>query len=170
MRRIALAIVLAAAALPALAHPGHAGAGVAAGLLHPFTGLDHLLALLAAGIWSARRRGGCAFFLAAMAAGAAAGMAGVAVPGLEGALALSVIVAGVLVACAVRLPAVTGFLLLGICAALHGNAHGLELPSSGAAAGYLAASALLLAAGRMVPMARVAGAVIAAAGLAMSAL
>ncbi|MBB3219372.1 HupE/UreJ family protein [Pseudoduganella umbonata] len=180
--------VLLAASLPALAHPGHAEMGFADGLLHPLTGFDHLLALLAAGIWSVRqgrdegifRRSGSAHpltlpavFVAMMGAGAAAGMAGLQIPGLESGIALTVMLTGVLVAAAVRLPAVAGAALLGGFAVLHGNAHGLELPHAVSAAGYLGMSALLLGAGRLagrLPLARLAGGAIAAAGLGMLAL
>ncbi|QGZ42521.1 urease accessory protein [Pseudoduganella flava] len=167
------------AAGSALAHPGHPGhpeGGIAAGMLHPLTGIDHLLALLAAGIWSARQQQGralAAVFVAMMGVGAAAGMAGWQVPGLEGGIALTVLVTGVLVAAAVTLPAWAGAALLGSFAILHGNAHGIELPHAASAIGYLATSALLLFAGRLLgrlPLARYAGAPIAIAGLGLLAL
>jgi urease accessory protein len=176
-RILFLAALLAAA--PALAHPGHPGHaedGIAAGILHPLTGIDHLLALLAAGIWSVRQQRGaalCAVFVTTMGMGAAAGLAGWQVPGLEGGIALTVLVTGVLVAAAVTLPAWAGAALLGGFAILHGNAHGLELPHAASAAGYLATSTLLLFAGRLLgrlPLARYAGAPIALAGLGLLAL
>lgn len=187
MKKLLTAAILLAASVPALAHPGHAGMGFVDGLLHPLTGIDHLLALLAAGIWSARqaRRDGPglrsaspslalpAVFVAMMGAGAAAGMAGLHIPGLESGIALTVMLTGVLVAAAIRLPAWAGATLLGSFAVLHGNAHGLELPHATSAAGYLGMSALLLAAGRLagtLPLARFAGGAIAAAGLGMLAL
>ncbi|WBS05441.1 HupE/UreJ family protein [Pseudoduganella sp. SL102] len=188
MKKLFSAAILLAASVPALAHPGHAEMGIVDGLLHPLTGIDHLLALLAAGIWSVRqgrreglnlRSGGThplilpAVFVAAMGAGAAAGMAGLHIPGLESGIALTVMLTGVLVAAAVRLPAWAGAMLLGSFAILHGNAHGLELPHAASAAGYLGMSALLLGAGRLagrLPLARIAGGAIAAAGLGMLAL
>ncbi|TWI69619.1 urease accessory protein [Pseudoduganella lurida] len=191
-KSVVTAVLLAAAAVaatPALAHPGHADTGLAAGMLHPLTGLDHLLAMLAAGIWSARQRvaSGTPFrdpslaqrlalpaaFLAMMGAGAAAGALGLQVPGLEGGIALTVLLMGVLIACAVRLPTWAGAAMLGVFAVLHGNAHGLELPQLTSAAGYLIGSALLLAGGRVLgklPGARFAGAAIAAAGAGLLAL
>ena len=179
---IVAALLLAAA--PAFAHPGHGHDGLAAGMLHPLTGLDHLLALLAAGIWSVRQRGSGmagwllpAVFLAMMGAGAGAGMLGFHIDGLESGIALTVLVTGVLIAAAVRLPLWAGAALLGGFAILHGNAHGLELPHPVAALGYLATSALLLGAGRwighlrlQVPVDRLTGGAIAAAGLGMLAL
>ncbi|WP_338760713.1 HupE/UreJ family protein [Massilia sp. METH4] len=187
MKKLFATAVLLAASVPALAHPGHAELGFAEGVLHPLTGIDHLLALLAAGIWSVRqqraeglnlraRRQSLALpavFLAMMGAGAAAGMAGLHIPGLESGIALTVMLTGALVAAAVKLPAWTGAALLGSFAVLHGNAHGLELPHAASAAGYLGMSALLLGAGRAIgtlPLARLAGGAIAAAGLGMLAL
>lgn len=187
MKKLMTTAMLLAASLPALAHPGHVEMGFADGLLHPLTGADHLLALLAAGIWSVRQqrsdgprpRSGPhplvlpAVFVAMMGAGAAAGMAGLSVPGLESGIALTVLLTGLLVAAAVKLPVGAGAALLGCFAVLHGNAHGLELPHAASAAGYLGMSALLLGAGRLVgklPLARLAGGAIAAAGLGMLAL
>jgi urease accessory protein len=184
MKKLFTTAILLAASLPALAHPGHTEMGFADGLLHPLTGADHLLALLAAGIWSMRQQHAeglqlrprpyplmlPAVFVAMMGAGAAAGMAGLHVPGLESGIALSVLLTGVLVAAAVKLPAWAGATLLGCFALLHGNAHGLELPHAASAAGYLGMSALLLGAGRLLgklPLARVTGGAIAAAGLGM---
>jgi urease accessory protein len=188
MKKLFATAVLLAAGVPALAHPGHHEMGFVDGMLHPLTGVDHLLALLAAGIWSVRQRRAeglhlraqpapslalPAVFVAMMGAGAAAGMAGLHIPGLESGIALTVLLTGALVAAAVRLPAWAGAALLGSFAVLHGNAHGLELPHATSAAGYLGMSALVLGAGRIIgklPPARVAGAAIAAAGLGMLAL
>lgn len=184
MKKLFATAMLLAASVPALAHPGHVEMGFADGLLHPLTGIDHLLALLAAGIWSTRqgRTEGLhlrarphplalpAVFVAMMGAGAAAGMAGLHLPGLEGGIALTVLLTGVLVAAAVKLPVWAGAALLGSFAILHGNAHGLELPHASSAAGYLATSALLLGAGRSIgrlPLARLAGGAIAVAGFGM---
>ena len=184
MKKLFATAILLAASLPALAHPGHVEMGFADGLLHPLTGADHLLALLAAGIWSVRQRRTeglhlrarpdplvlPAVFVAMMGAGAAAGMAGLHLPGLESGIALTVLLTGVLVAAAVKLPAWAGATLLGCFALLHGNAHGLELPHASSAAGYLGMSALLLGAGRLIgklPLARLAGGAIAAAGFGM---
>ena len=183
MKKMFATAILLAASLPALAHPGHAEMGFAAGVLHPLTGIDHLLALVAAGIWSVRQARGSspaphpltlpAVFVAMMAAGAAAGMAGLHIPGLESGIALTVMLTGALIVAAVRLPLWAGATLLGAFAILHGNAHGLELPHAASAAGYLGMSALLLGAGRFIgrlPLARLTGGAIAAAGLGMLAL
>lgn len=185
----ALALLLLVCSAPALAHPGahHAAmagaaaldgwpSALAAGFLHPLTGLDHLLAIAAAGVWSARQPRGARLlpvFLAAMLLGALAGATGLALPGLETGIAATVLASGMLVmAVTVRLPAPVAMALLAGFAALHGNAHGLELPLA-ASAGFLAASALLLLAGRRLGawvsagLVRVAGAGVAVAGTMM---
>ena len=172
----AAAIMVAgfAVALPAAAHPGHAETGFAAGLLHPLTGLDHLLALLAVGLWSRTQRRGAvlpAVFLALMAVGAACAGAGLVLPALETSIAGTVLLLGGLVACAPgwqrRVPPQAAVVVVGSCAVLHGLAHGRELAGMGSGAGFLLASGALMLAGAL-PGARVrrwAGAAIGAAGL-----
>lgn len=176
----------AVASASALAHPSaaHAIAATAAGaqeqvlagFAHPFTGFDHLLAMLAVGIWSARQPQGAQLtkvFLAAMLLGALSGVAGLTVPGLETGIAGTVALTGVLIALAARLPALAAAAMIAAFAVLHGNAHGHELPQLASAAGFLAASALLMAAGRRFgrvaegAMVRVTGAGIAATGMLM---
>ncbi|WUR15541.1 HupE/UreJ family protein [[Empedobacter] haloabium] len=169
MRALRLLPLVLCLPLPVLAHPGHAhSAGFAAGLLHPLTGLDHLLALLAIGIWSARQSPRLLpLALAALAAGAAIGQAGLRLPALEGGIALSVLVAGALAAAAVRLPGLAAGAIVAGFALWHGNAHGLELRQASASAGFLLASAGLLMTGRRLscwPQARMLGGAVAAAG------
>lgn len=156
--------------LPALAHPGHVdSAGFIAGLLHPLTGIDHLLALLAIGIWSARQPWRLLpAVILALAVGAGIGVAGLRLPALEGGIALSVLVAGALVAAAARLPALAACAVMAGFALWHGNAHGLELRQASAIAAFLLASAVLLMAGRVLagwPQARVLGGAVAAVGV-----
>lgn len=148
---------VAAAALlgtgAALAHPGHGAAfSLGEGLAHPF-GLDHLLAMVAVGVWSAaalptgRRWAGPLAFLVAMATGAGLAMAGVALPFVEAGVAASLLVFGAMLAFATRLPAGAGLALIATAASLHGFAHGAELPAGASAGGYalgfLATTALL---------------------------
>lgn len=163
-----------AVTLPAAAHPGHAGAGFAAGLLHPLTGLDHVLALLAVGLWSRQQRHGAVLppvFLVMMALGAACAGAGLVVPALETSVAATVLLLGGLVACAPalqrRVPPQLAVVVVGCCAFLHGLAHGSELAGMASGAGFLLASGALMLAGA-VPgerVRRMAGAAIGAAGL-----
>ena len=106
--------MLAAAALAslsgaALAHPGHAPASFATGFAHPLGGLDHLLAMLAVGLYAARQAGAArlllpAGFVLAMLAGAGLGALGLALPAVEAGIAASLLVLGLLVALAARLP------------------------------------------------------------------
>ena len=184
LSRAAAALALAGAAGTAAAHPGHAE-GLAAGLAHPFLGLDHLLAMLAVGLWSARalpagrRWQGPAVFVAAMLAAALAALAGVALPGVEIAIAASVVLCGVLVAQGRALGAHTGLALVALAALAHGLAHGAEAPAGGFAlfaAGFVAATAALHGAGlalavraqRLPALAwTVTGAALGAGGLAM---
>ena len=149
-RTICLAAVALLAAGPALAHPGHE----ASGFLHPFTGLDHLLAMVGVGLWAgllAERKPAAgvlvpAAFLAMMAIGAAAGFAGIKLPLAEAAILASVFVIGGLLIGAVRLPVAWAMGVVGLFALFHGYAHALEAPSTAAGSyilGFLAATALL---------------------------
>jgi urease accessory protein len=153
MRR---ALVLAALLLPlpALAHPGgHEAHGVVAGLLHPVGGLDHVVAMVAVGLWAGLIGGRAlllpAAFLGGMTLGAALGMAGVPVPLVEHGILASMIVLGGLVAAAVRLPAAAAMAVAAVFGLLHGHAHGTEMVGGalGYAAGVLVATAALHAAG-----------------------
>ncbi|MBY0239907.1 MAG: HupE/UreJ family protein [Burkholderiaceae bacterium] len=180
---LACLLPLALYSAPVLAHPGahHATlenvpAALVAGFLHPLTGLDHLLAIAATGVWSARQPQGARLlplYLVAMLLGALGGAAGLALAGLETGIAATVVASGMLVmAATVRLPTPAAMALLTGFAMLHGNAHGLELPLV-ASAGFIAASGLLLLAGRRLGawasagLVRTAGAGVAAAGVAM---
>ena len=154
IRTICLTALLLALAGPASAHPGHE----ASGFLHPFTGADHLLAMVGVGIWAAflavRKPEAAllvpAAFVAMMAVGAAAGFAGIKLPIVEAIILGSVFVFGGLLMAAVRLPSIAAMAVAGLFALFHGYAHALEAPASGAGAyilGFLAATTLLQAAG-----------------------
>ena len=141
-------------ALPALAHTGalgdHVHPGFMAGLLHPFTGIDHLAAMLAVGVWSALavRPVWVAplAFVALLGAGALGGLAGVAVPGMEPMIAASLLVTGLLIATRAQWPVRAAALVAGLFAFFHGAAHGMELSGVGVAqalAGMLIGSAAL---------------------------
>lgn len=174
LARVGLAAGALALSLPALAHPGHeAASGFAAGLLHPLTGIDHLLALLAVGLWSRQQQRGYVLaptFLVMMALGAASS-AGVHLPALELSIAATVLLLGVLAACSPRLqervPPQVAVLTVGACAFVHGLAHGNELAGMASGAGFILASLGLMLLG-MVPAERVRrllGAAIGAAGI-----
>jgi urease accessory protein len=141
-------------ATPAGAHTGLGDAHTfTAGVLHPFAGLDHLLAAFAVGLWatlSGARRPLLlpVAFVATMAAAALVGASGVRLPYVEPALAATVVALGLLIALTVQTSTAVGAALVAAFAAVHGYAHGAE---GGAAAPYLAglivATALLHLAG-----------------------
>ncbi len=152
-RLMGLALLLAAPA--AFAHPGHAVPGLGGGLMHPLLGIDHLLALVGAGLWAAQLGGAArrwvpAGFVAALAVGLAMGVGGVTLPGVEPGIAASVLVFGVLVAGGARLPTGMGVALASAFALFHGCAHGAELPAGvqtfAYIAGLVASSVLVLCA------------------------
>jgi urease accessory protein len=179
------ATVLGFMTLPVLAHPGHGGDGssLAAGFVHPLLGLDHVLAMVAVGLWAALLGGRAvwmvpATFVACMAGGFALPMAGISLPAVEPGIAASIVVLGLLIAAAVRLPLAPSMALVGLFAVFHGQAHASEL--TGAAftfgLGMIAATALLHGAGiglgrtltgRHLTVARGLGGVMAGVGLAL---
>jgi len=137
----------------ASAHVGtmpHGHATFLDGLIHPFTGADHLAAMLAVGFWSALAVrpawAAPAAFVALLVAGAAAAVGGMVVPGIEPMIAASVLVLGLLVATRTGLPLVAAATLTGAFAFFHGAAHGKELAGDGAIAplvGMVIATAVL---------------------------
>lgn len=143
-------LLVAALALPALAqaHPGHdAGTSFATGALHPLTGFDHLLALVAVGLLAARMGGPArlvipAAFLFSLLAGVALGFAGVQLDFVEPAIAASIVVCGALALLPPRQLPVATAALAALFAMFHGNAHGTEIAASLDRAGY--ASGLVL--------------------------
>jgi len=152
IRRVAAAALLAGLPGAAQAHPGHGATSLMEGLAHPF-GLDHLLAMVAVGVWSvsALPQGkawmGPATFLAALVASAALGASGVTVPYLEHAIALSVVLFGLMLIVANRAtPVALGLGLIAAASSLHGLAHGAETPETGFAgyaAGFMLTTAVL---------------------------
>ncbi|GMG89399.1 HupE/UreJ family protein [Cupriavidus metallidurans] len=150
--RLTAGVAMSLASVSAFAHPGHdaatVGASLWAGLAHPFTGADHLLAMAAVGLWSALASSPrSAFgqtsrmdvlrlplaFVAMMLVGAALGLAGVTLPAVEPMIAVSLLVIGLLVATRARLSAWAGMAIVGGFALFHGYAHGAELPATAAA-------------------------------------
>jgi urease accessory protein len=128
--------VLACTAGPALAHEqAGIGGGLAAGLLHPLTGLDHLVAMVAVGIWGAQLGAPAIWVLPitfplVMALGAVLGVLKVAMPLPEVAIALSALVLGMAVALRLRPPFAIAAAVVALFAIFHGHAHGVELPGT----------------------------------------
>ena len=138
-----LPLVLASGA--ALAHPGHevGHVGFVAGLGHPWLGLDHLLAMAAIGLWSLKQtprlRGATPLLMVlGMVAGAGLSLFGVAVPGVEHVIALSVLLVGILLATFARVPASVGAILVIAFMMFHGYAHGSEMPMGSFLLAYIA--------------------------------
>jgi urease accessory protein len=157
IRRITLALAaLAATTAPAFAHldPQEHGSFMA-GLSHPLFGLDHILAMVAVGLWAAQIGGKAlwgvpAAFVATMALGFGLAVPGVGLPFVEPAILASVVALGLLVAMAVRLDTAMAAAIVAVFALFHGHAHGGELGFAGAfqfGIGFFSATALLHAAG-----------------------
>lgn len=156
-------LAAAAALLPAIAaaHPGHGAAhGFGSGFVHPLFGWDHLLAMVAVGIWAGQRGGKArwllpSIFVGVMAVGGALGGVGVGLPGVEAGILASVLVLGALIAGAARFPLAAAAVLVAAFALVHGHAHGAEMLRShgGLAygAGFCLSTALLHAAGIAFP-------------------
>lgn len=155
LRGLAAIALLTLASGAAQAHTGHGTHSLMEGLAHPF-GLDHLLAMVAVGVWSvsALPQGkawwGPATFLLALVASAALGASGVTVPYLEQAIALSVVLFGVMLVLASRavpaMPVAVGLALIAAASSLHGLAHGAETPATGFAGyavGFMLTTAVL---------------------------
>ncbi len=150
-------LLFASAMLLPISVCAHTGPGthdsLTMGLLHPVTGLDHLLALLAVGLWAAQMPRSClprvlALTFMTLLGGAAMGIAGIGLPMVEPGIALSVVLFGILVVAGARLPFNAAMSIVGLFAVLHGHAHGNELPAYGSGlafiAGFLAASLTLI--------------------------
>jgi urease accessory protein len=150
--RAGAVLALAAVAGAAQAHTGHGTSGVAEGLAHPL-GADHLLAMLAVGIWSVsalptnKTWWGPATFMLSLLASAALGAAGFSLPWLESMISLSVVLfGGMLLLSRAKMPVGLGLGLVALAASLHGLAHGAETPDTGFvtyAAGFLVTTAAL---------------------------
>jgi urease accessory protein len=156
---LAFAAVLPAAAFAHTGVDGHSHLNFMTGFLHPLTGMDHLAAMVAVGLWSAlaaRRAGpellwGPLGFAGMLLAGALLGLQGVQIPAVEPMIAASLLVTGLLVVSRWRVPGIAAALIVGMFAVFHGLAHGYELagaPNAWAAlSGMLAATVLLHLAG-----------------------
>ncbi|MFI5120972.1 MAG: HupE/UreJ family protein [Thermoanaerobaculia bacterium] len=128
-------LVLALAMAPARAHvqAGEVG-GFISGFRHPISGLDHVLAMVSVGLWGAQLGAPAMWLLPVvfpmvMAFGGFLGLAGVPLPGVEVAIALSAVLLGLAVAREARPPLAVAAALVGFFAIFHGHAHGTELPA-----------------------------------------
>jgi urease accessory protein len=167
----------------ALAHTGvHTGSGFAGGFAHPMLGLDHLLAMIAIGVWAAQQGGRAlwavpATFVTVMVLGGVVALTGLVLPHIETGISLSVLVLGLLIAFQRNWPVTAGMAIAAVFALFHGYAHGLEMPRTASpllfAAGFVLATSLLhgvgIIGGRMgQKRVRAAGVLIAATGFALT--
>ena len=189
MHRTALRLsaTAALALIPAIAsaHPGHEGAaGLAHGFMHPLGGIDHILAMVAVGMWGAQLGAPAMWVLPVvfpmvMALGGMMGLMGIQLPGIEFCIALSALALGFAVCREARPKLWIAAIIVGIFAIAHGHAHGTELPlgASGVlySIGFVIATGLLHAIGIGIGLVhrwpagrialRVAGAVVAMGGV-----
>jgi urease accessory protein len=155
--RLSVALVLLAAAPLAFAHTeAGAASGFVSGFLHPLSGADHLIAMVAVGLWGAFLGQPAIWqlpvvFPMVMALGGVLGIAGVPLPFVEVGIAASAIVLGLMVLLRVRPALWVAALLVGGFAVFHGYAHGSELPHAANpvtySAGFVIATGLLHLAG-----------------------
>lgn len=184
--RAGLVVIATALAGPALAHTG-AGAvhGFGAGLMHPLFGVDHVLAMVAVGLWAGLTGGRARFayplaFVGMMVLAGLWGMSGSSLPGVEIGIAVSVVVLGLAIALRATPPLAAGAAACAIFAIFHGHAHGAELPQGASGLGYALGFVLATAAqhgaglglagllaARAPLLARVAGGGLALAGVAI---
>lgn len=146
---------MAGAMLPSFAY-AHVGIGEASGFMHgfahPASGLDHVCAMLAVGLWAAQMGGRSVWavpltFVSVMVLGSALPMLGISLPFVERGIVLSVLLLGVLIAASIRLPLWLSSGMIGLFALWHGHAHGAEMPAVASgmayALGFMLATALL---------------------------
>lgn len=153
VRAALLALPLLLIAAQAGAHTGEGiNTGFASGFWHPIYGWDHVVAMVAVGLWGAFLGAPSIWILPVvfplvMAVGGALGVMGVPLPAVETGIALSGVILGVLIAFAVRAPIWVAAVIVGAFAIFHGHAHGTELPEAfspyGYAVGFVVATGLL---------------------------
>ncbi len=156
-KRILLAVlVLVSMTGLAVAHPGHGAMGFVPGFMHPFSGFDHIIAMVSVGFFAATLGGKGRFavpatFVAMMAAGGAWGMAGMPLPFFEIGIMTSVVVLAGVAVLRWNASLYAAMALCGFFAVFHGYAHGMEMPEGAAgftyALGFIVATAALHGAG-----------------------
>lgn len=172
---------------PAFGHPDHVGHGLTDGLAHPFSGADHVLAMIAVGLWAAQLGARAIWvvpfaFIACTMFGGGLSMAGVDLPLVQSGILASVVVLGLVIALAARVPTLVAAVGVGLFAIFHGHAHAAGIEAGTASvtyfAGLAAATAVLHGVGLILgaamsqqatqPLTRYAGGAITAAGVALT--
>ena len=159
--KIILSVVALCLPAVALAHVGQGdlSGGLKAGFMHPISGLDHVLAMVAVGLWGAQLGKPAIWVLPVtfplvMCIGGVMGVLGVPLHGIEIGIALSALVLGAMVTLALRPPLWLAGLIVALFAICHGYAHGAELPQSANpltfAMGFVCATGLLHACGILI--------------------
>lgn len=153
LRSAVLSVLFIVAASQVAAHTGEGiNTGFASGFWHPIYGWDHVVAMVAVGLWGAFLGAPAIWILPVvfplvMALGGALGVAGVPIPMIETGIALSGVVLGLLIAFAVKAPIWVAAVIVGVFAIFHGHAHGTELPEAANpiayAVGFVIATGLL---------------------------
>lgn len=146
MTKLLMTVGLMLTATVAAAHPGHGAhthSDFLSGLLHPMLGIDHLLAMAAIGFWSIRqnaamKNGVPLFVVGGMVLGAALAWGGLSLAGVETGIAMSVLLAGVLIATLAKLPTAVGGTLVTLFMIAHGYAHGAEMTAGASLFSYMA--------------------------------
>ena len=143
LTRTLMATILLIAVQPLSAHTtGGAIGGLGSGLGHPFLGLDHLLAMLAVGVW-AYQLGGSALwkvplvFVLTLLVGANLGLAGISLPFFEPMIAASLMVLGLIIAMKWRVMPLLASMIVAVFALFHGYAHGIEMPLAASPVAYV---------------------------------
>lgn len=151
MKIIAIALLSVISPL-AEAHTGVVQHGFLSGLAHPFLGLDHLLAMLAVGIWAGKIGGKANWriplaFIAILSISALLSQGLTSIPLIESGIAVSLLLLGLFIVLAVKMPLAMGMVIVSVFAVFHGVAHGVELPLAASpfwyVSGFVLATALL---------------------------
>ena len=134
--RLSLAALAMIAPTALFAHEGGHASGFAAGLGHPVGGTDHLLAMVAVGLWAAVLGGRAVWalpvsFVGAMLLGGVAGFSGLPMPGVEPMIVASAVLLGVAAALLLRVPTAVAAASVAAFGLFHGHAHGMEAGDAG---------------------------------------
>ena len=153
---VAAALLVTGVPSAVLAHTGGSAAGILSGLTHPISGIDHVIAMIAVGLWGAQLGPPAVWVLPVtfplmMACGGMLGVMGLPFPGVEIGIALSAVLLGAAVATEWRPSLILAMVLVGFFALFHGHAHGTELPAGQSgllySVGFVVSTGLLHAVG-----------------------